>query len=251
MSRTASTGGGGARGWTAVELAVVLAVLGLLVWIGTSVGGDLGLARQRLDAQVHARAISEALRAFALREARLPCPAAGAPYRENCDIPAIAVGWVPYQTLGMEPPTAKFLARYAVYRHSDVDPARDADLTRRLERTGDAQTSAQYEDVGDLIEALQRAAASSPNWDAAYVTGDGADANQPVSCSGHFQAQTAFWVVLPLDDRDGDGDRFDDTHALTGSLCAAPRVPGPTFDDVVSFESPAALAGWLSDRTLR
>lgn len=238
------------QGWSFVELAIVLAIAGLLVWMWPSAGGNLGVARERAEATDHLRQVSEAMRAYALREARLPCPAAGAPYWEDCTASS-AVGVVPYRSLGLDPPASDLVARYAVYRQPNPDPGLDAELTRRLERTGDSPSSAYYQDVFDLIEALERAQAAGPDNARAYLTGDGAAPAEPADCMGYVHTNVAYWLISPLHDRDGDGVGFDAPHSIATSLCAAPLTTRPRFDDVVRFESPSSLAGWLMERAPR
>jgi prepilin-type N-terminal cleavage/methylation domain-containing protein len=239
------------RGFSLVEMAFALVVSGLLSWAAftsfETVSAQRDLERGRAEAQ-KAQSI---LRAFALRHGRLPCPDAGttATGYESLSAGTCAVGvqlgWFPYVSVGLEMPEPRHLARYAVFRASNVDPVRDADLAVAKERTRDDVGDSLYLDVTDLIAALANAASVPLSNARAHLTGDGGAAGA-VNCASNVVMAAAYWIVVPLQDKDNDGSRLDPPHGAA-SLCAASPSAPPNLnsDDVVVAESPAQLAGWL------
>ncbi|WP_158613467.1 type II secretion system protein [Luteimonas sp. 100069] len=235
----------GARGFTLVELAVVLAVLGVLALAMTSSFDSVAQARQHNAAQAHAESARLALRAFALRNRRLPCPDTttwGDVGREAgggaCG-PSVNVGWLPYEALGLEIPERGARLRYGVRRGASTD----------LVAPGRASVDVpDLEGTGGLVAALSRAATITTTSQPHYFTADPAGP----SCSGS-PVNPALVLVAPATNRDGAGGtfaNFDGIHAAfaagTGLCVAAPGQPTtPLFDDVVVAESPAALLGWL------
>lgn len=239
------------RGFTFLELALALVVVGLVSWSAFSAYDVFHDAQDRREAQDNARHVQGQLRAFALRHGRLPCPdtsAAGTGY-ENLSAGVCAtssqVGWFPYVSAGLAVPTDGYRARYAVYRLANATASLDADLAVARERNGDAPGQVQHQDVGDLIVALNTASGHSASSTRAYVTGDGGMAGA-IDCAANLSQLTAYWLVIPLQDRDGDADRLDAPNTLAGPCAGGPASPvSATNDDIVLAESPALLAGWL------
>lgn len=235
-----------AGGFTLVELAVVLGVLGVLALAMTSTFDAVAQSRQHNAAHAHAESARLALRAFALRNRRLPCPdtsASGDAGREagggTCAAGA-NVGWLPYEALGLDVPERSARLRYGVRRGGTTD----------LVAPGQASVDVpDLEGTGGLVAALSRAATTPTVGQPHYFVVDSAG---PV-CTGANPVTPAFVLVAPATDRDGGGGsfpNFDGIHAaFVGgtSLCvAAPGQPTtPDFDDVVVAESAAALLGWL------
>ena len=240
-------------GFSLIELAIVLAALALVSWSVSSAYDNTGPLRDRAIAAQTGEALREQVRAFALRNARLPCPDIAGLGAEDADANGVctnanASGWFPYQAVGLDLPAPKMRASYAVHRA----PAADADLAVRTERTGDAPSSPSYRDVRDLIVGLRNAAGQPSAAGDVRVTGD-AQASGDIDCQNNIRSMPAFFLVLPLSDRDGDGNRFDSVHSVPAPvlpLCAyAPGTPlTATYDDVVIAESTASLAGWLGAR---
>lgn len=239
------------RGFTFLELALALVVVGLVSWSAFSAYDVFHDAQDRREAQDNARHLQGQLRAFALRHGRLPCPdtsAAGTGY-ENLATGVCAagsqVGWFPYVSAGLAVPTDGYRARYAVYRLANATAALDADLAVARERNGDAPGQVHHQDVGDLIVALNTASGHTVAGTRAYVTGDGGMAGA-IDCAGNLSQLTAYWLVIPLQDRDGDADRLDAPNTLAGPCAGGPASPvSAANDDIVLAESPALLAGWL------
>ncbi len=132
--------GRAAAGFTLIELAVVLVLVGLLIVIAAMTIPRL-TERQRLDTTRDRTLddVAQALVEFAAANGRLPCADTSVPANglegsgavSSCGVaPADRVGRVPYRALGFSDPVldeAHLPVRYAVYRGSAAGSA-DADL---------------------------------------------------------------------------------------------------------------------------
>lgn len=228
------------QGFTLVEMSVVLVIAGLISWALTAGYAATFDQRDRDAARRHGEMLQTQIHIFALTHQRLPCPAANTSGYEdlsagNCQR---AVGYFPYVALGLDLPTAPLHAYYAVYRQANATPTADADLAVRKERTGDSPGDTHYQDVYDLIAALNNLAGRTPNNQYTYLVNG-------TTC-GSAASQPAYWLILPLEDRDGNGQRLDAPHSATSWCAVDPAVDmSPVRDDVVLAASPAALTGWL------
>ncbi len=234
-------------GWTLAELSVVVAVIGLLA--GAAVWSVTAGKRQQAGIidQSMALEIQSAVVAFAIHNARLPCPDVDGDGREgdaggSCPLSAQS-GWIPYESLGLTTPPPNQRGAYLVWR----DTGQNVDLTKRAERTGDAAQSDGYMDRYDLLAALRQGSQAGVSSVHPFMTGDGAsmgaeDCNAPA-------AAPAFALILPGADRDGDGSPFDGIHddQPSSMLCmaASSRPTSVTFDDRVVAMSFSALAGLI------
>ncbi len=246
------------RGWSVIEMSVVLAVIGLLAWSGLGTV-ETGMAqRDRDQAQQQAQAWRDRLRAYALNNRRLPCPDLTGQGWEGDASGACGTamaGWLPYRALGLDLPAQEFRAAYAVFRAPNAaQPEQDADLAVRRERTGDAAGVVGFQDVFDLVRALNRAteaAAAAPAGvlvGQPHVTGDAARTGV-ADCAALPRDNVAFRILVPLKDRSGSGSRFDGTHSRDALCTEAPGSPmRHDMDDVVVTEGFASLAGWLQSR---
>lgn len=239
------------RGFTFVEMAIVLVIVGLLSWASFSAYETVNDRQSRNKAQAMAQEMQSHLRTFVLRHGRLPCPDS-APSGSGLEGLTSGVcsagnqlGWFPYVSLGMVVPTEAHRARYAVFRAANVLAISDADLAVVRERTGDPVNHVNYQDVTDLMAALNNANGLALDPSRAYLTGDNAAAGA-IDCATNRVMNVAYWLVVPLEDRSGNNNRLDPPHAIN-SLCAfSPSAPiRADSDDVVLSESPAQLAGWL------
>lgn len=237
-------------GFSMVEVAVALVVAGLMSWAAFS-GYETVTAQQEIErGRAEADQLQSILRAFALRHGRLPCPDSDAvadgyenPPAGNC-VGGNQVGWFPYVSVGLPMPTDKFLARYSVYR----GPTEATDFALVGERTGDGPGDATFQDVTDLIAALNNVLsvpAAGVDATRTHLTGD-AGAAGAIDCATNRVMTVAYWMVVPLQDKSGDGDRFDAPHTPSSVCAASPSAPLRFgSDDVVVAESPVLLAGWL------
>ncbi len=237
------------RGFSLLEVSVVLVIAGLMSWAAFS-GYETVSAQQEIErSRAEAQQLQSVVRAFALRHGRLPCPdTAGNGYEsltaERCTA-GTQVGWFPYTSAGLAIPTERLRARYSVFRGADADVAKDADLAVSLERSGDTAGSDTFEDVTDLIVALNNASRLTFSASRTHLTGDGGVSGD-IDCGTNAFMAAAYWVVVPLQDRDNDGSRLDPPHAMNSVCAASPSAPLRRLsDDVVVAESLIQLAGWL------
>lgn len=237
---------GRVRGYTVLEMAVVLAVIGTLAATGAAAYARLNsLAQNNLSVAASTAMLSESVVAFAARNHRLPCPSTDGSGLEGgngvCD--TAATGLFPYLSVGLPLPSPGARAWYGVYRDAAVD------LARAQEHTGDAAGSLSFADRGDFIRALRLSALQAATTARPFVTGDGA-AGGAENCAGNVGANPAFVLVIPGDDSDGDGSAFDGIHqALAGgSRCfsAPTRAHDSGFDDTTHAISFYALMARLN-----
>ena len=223
------------------------------MWTVSGAYDNSQVLRDREQAFSQGEVLREAVRAFALTNARLPCPdttgtgwegdAAG-----TCNLTADA-GWLPYRSLGLDRPSNRFLAAYSVYRRADTDAARDADTVVRKERTGNSAGNTGYQDTRDLIVALGNASGDPASPARTRLTGnDGTEG--AVDCTSNIRSHPAFFIVIALGDAAGSASAFEVPNGA-GSNCA--WTPGKGLqqgrDDVVIAEPSRVLSGWLGART--
>ncbi|HET6396990.1 MAG TPA: type II secretion system protein [Pseudoxanthomonas sp.] len=244
-----------ARGFSLLEAAVVVGVLGLLAVAMTSAFDNVQQVRARKAAIADAESARNAVRAFALRNKRLPCPdnsiygdtgreAGGGSCPSGLDI-----GWLPYESVGLTVPVRSARLRYGVNRgaagQDPVDPVPAATDGQDLEG------------VGGFAAALAALAASPPSVGAPYYVAQSAT-SPSITCSGGDVINPAFIVVAPGEDRQVvDGELhpgFDAPNrgfATAADRCtAAPGRPADaSYDDVVVAEGAHTLLGWLNAST--
>ena len=238
------------HGMTFIELAVVLLVIAILSLSVSSAFISTNEAQSRNEALQHASQVQASIRAYALRNGRLPCPAIDKRGYESrvgqACMAGLQLGFVPYVALGLQMPSESVFARYAVFRIPNAtDPLLDIDLADARERTGDSAGEPLHMHVTDLIAALLRINSSAAVTTSPYLTGDG-DAAGVMDCVANRVSSVAYWLTLPMTDANSDGDRLDGPNTLTG-LCASYPSAKTTaqFDDLVISETPLQLAGWL------
>lgn len=240
-----------AAGVTLVELAVVISIVGLLSVTVSAGYTDYAQVRAAAGAKADAEAARQAVRAFVLRNKRLPCPdlsALGDAAREGAtgSCPAGAqVGWLPYESLGLMRPDRGARMRYAVSRTASVDLVAPAAAGSGVDLDGTAR-----------LRATLVAAARLPNGsDRPFLTGPGLP-GAPENCAA-VQSNPAFALIAPVSDRDNAGGAaagFDGVNfamaASNRNCIAAPSRPmDARYDDVVVAESASALLGWLATQT--
>jgi type II secretory pathway pseudopilin PulG len=239
------------RGITFIEVSIGLSIIGLLLFSASAALIATNDTQKRATAVNTASFVQSAVRVYAAKNNRLPCPAIDKNGYEARDISGVCsatvqqTGFVPYRSLGLELPNDALFALYAVYRQSNVDPKLDTDLALSLERTGDTAGDQSYMQSTDLIAALSLVGTTSPTGNRPFLTGDAAAAGA-VDCNGNRVNTAAYWILFPLTDANNDGDLLDEPHALNG-LCATHPQHATTnnFDDLVFADTPLQLAGWL------
>lgn len=236
-------------GFTLVELAVVLVVLAVMTVAMTSAFSNVNDVRLRDRGRADAEAARQALRAFVLRQKRLPCPdfTGNGDGREDAACNAGAdIGWLPYETVGLPLPPQAQRIRYAVHR-TRVDLVRPD--PRGTTSGHDIESDAAL--AAALIQLVD--AASTPSADAPFYAADDGVAGT-TACAGTPAANPAFVLVAPVTDRDGSGgvhpdfDGMNNAMAAGSSRCVAPpsRPSDHVSDDVVVAESATSLLGWLA-----
>ncbi len=237
------------HGFTFLEVSIVLVIVALLTASVSYALTSTMQGQSRRQAVEHARTVQASIRAYVLRNGRLPCPAIDASGYENragqvCP-PGLQVGFVPYVALGLQVPEQSLLGAYAVYRQPNSDPLLDTDLTEGRERTGDAPGDPNFTNANDLISALLQVGGGAVDPARPFITGD-ADAVGAMDCTANRISAVAYWVALPMLDADNNGNRFDGGNAINNLCASYPMAPvSPQFDDVVIAETPLELAGWL------
>jgi prepilin-type N-terminal cleavage/methylation domain-containing protein len=222
------------RGFSLLEVAVALVVIGLMASASSTYFG-LFRSSNQLAMDANLVSLSGSVITFAVTRNRLPCPdTAGTGYESLvggvCPL-ATAVGWLPYQSLGLSQPAPLARAIYGVYRN----PAANADL---------AATAS--------LATLSAAASQLPNTNSLYIylTGDGTTANGVENCVGNIATNPAFVILSPGEDRDGNGSTLDGIHSTlpaTGRCFAAPtRGVDSNFDDRTFAVSAFALMAKLN-----
>jgi type II secretory pathway pseudopilin PulG len=236
-----------ADGFSLLELAVVVCVLGVLGIAMTSAYASYAQDHDRGVAQADAELARQALRAFAARNQRLPCPdssGSGDNGREagggTCAASAQS-GWLPYLDLDLELPTRGRRIRYGVYRATGAD----------LVQPGDGSGVVDIDGQGAFRRALAAVAAATASTDHPFhgsVTSSGEPA-----CT-QADSNPAFVLVVPLQDQDGTAGAmpgFDGANRGFGdgtSLCTAPpdQPRDAHYDDVVATEGATTLLGWVA-----
>jgi len=230
------------RGYSLIEISVVLGVLGVLTFAVTSGLENIQQFRQHRAAVASAESARNALRAFALRNKRLPCPdnsSDGSRGREPSGSCPANAGWLPWETLDLPRPAASARLKYGVYTGPGanlVAPVPSASDGLDLERGG------------GFLAALRQAVSATPGTAAPYYVQGRAD-----TCSGVPLLNPAFVVIAPAADLGGRGTFFESSNATfgAGNRCTGSpaRRPDASNDDVVLAESSAALLGWVSGTT--
>ncbi|MDX8390442.1 MAG: type II secretion system protein [Mariprofundaceae bacterium] len=249
------------RGYSLVELSIVLVIIGMVTMLGVRLLPGVGTQEDRHQFDADVATVNEAVIGFSMVYGRLPCPDTTGDGLENC-APLNVGGTVPYATLSLPAPVkdaSRFKLRYAVYQNANaaitIDPALlqlsnrqplDTDISQVVQRyvpllpANDANGSAiivtPYNNMNglDLCFGLRKAAVSATN--TVFVHSDsGATLNvaYALASSGSFDA-------------DGDGNLFDGRNTLGMNLFDSPdRRISNFYDDRVYAMSSEVLLGRL------
>lgn len=231
------------QGFSLIELSVVVAVLGVMTFAVSAGFENVQGYRQHRQATADADSAHAAIRAFTLRNRRLPCPdssLSGHLQREPSGGCIQASGWLPYETLGLSPPRQSARMRYGIYLQGAINLANPAPR---------ASDGLDLDGVGGLLTSLAAAATRPPNTDSAYYQLSSSPGSPP-RCNGGALTNPAFVVVAPAGDLSGDGELFESVNRNFGNgdhcTSAPSRRADSTLDDVVVAESTNALLGWLT-----
>lgn len=254
------------RGFSLIELSIVLAILGLVSVTTFSVISSLNTVQSNKMAQHYLSQVEDALISFSKINHRLPCPDIDGDGYENCI--NLMTGAVPYHTIGMplntgvqDSDTGFQQIVYGVFvLPNAADFPLDADLTRLIERTDDDLGDQHYWDAGDFKRAIVNASKELVQKTQPYVTGDNVltglevcDSVVGVPNANVFE-NAAFLLASPgAMDLDGDGSAFDSVNVGlsqdgNGSLCfASPsRIGDANYDDIVVGVSLNELLGYIN-----
>ena len=223
------------RGFSALELTLVVLIVGALAAVASTVWVQASSSNQRLGLSAQAQDLKKRVQAFAMERDRLPCPdlegdgweslTAGGGVR--CAGVADALAWLPYNTLGLALPADDRRAAYAVRRslaeiNDDVEA--DPDTLR----------------PGFRLARALRAEAQLADDDASRLH---------TQAAGQVRINVAFVIILPGEDRDGSGNAFDAPHSQIPGNSRRAQSPqtraSADYDDVVVAESYVGLLGLI------
>lgn len=236
-------------GFTLIELAIVLVVIGIIISAVQSFYRDSIKTAEFVKLQAQLESINQALVTFAIQNKRLPCADTNGNGYEAAGTGTCGTGGmnqtgaVPYKTLGMnqmantQTQLSKRNIVYGVYRNANATALNDADLAVIKERTGDLAGSQYYENNFDLIKALTTAQNATTSNSFIYTTGVGANEN----CASFNNGNYAFILTSAgIEDSDNDGNVFDGVNKNLnlngmGSRCFSSSLKRKNnqYDDVV------------------
>ncbi|MBD3725479.1 MAG: type II secretion system protein [Moraxella osloensis] len=238
------------KGFSLIELAIALVVIGLISTVSVSVWQAASGTRQQLLAENALAKAKHSMVLFAQVNYRLPCPDINRDGHEDCAM-TNKVGTLPYYTLGLESvsKTADMAVGmqnifYGVYRQANTSPLNDADLAVLKDRTSDNPGDLNYQNAADFKRALSLALSQSAINSQVFVTGDGISTGLE-DCATNLVSNIAFVLAAPVVDINQDGNPFDGainsllTADNTGSLCfASPSKPmDANYDDLITTVS--------------
>lgn len=225
-------------GFSLIELAVVLVIIGLLVG-GGIVALEVGTERQRrAETERALEDVRAALYGFAMREGRLPCPDTDDPPTgsEDSDCSDAAQGVLPWSTLGLGRRDAwgdEYL--YAVDGDYARDPPTPGGTAFDFEARGALQVESSVS-VGDAVTLADDVAAVVVSFggQGRQVWADGLDCSEPEGFSDDEEANcdgNAEFVAADFRRADAAEGRFDDIvvwlpdAVLKARLVDAERLP--------------------------
>jgi prepilin-type N-terminal cleavage/methylation domain-containing protein len=233
----------GQRGFTMLELAIAMVVMGLLIVLGAYGPPWLNERLAQDNAGQRMEESAQALLAFARTHHRLPCADGNGNGVEGPGCPA--VGQLPYQTLLLAGPTldrAHLPVVYAVYRNAGT-PTLDADLARLIDRARKFDDPPDALNVYDFCRALDNALAAtrSANFASTSTRFDG-----PGGCAaGELDNQAFVLMGAGTEDEDGSGNRADEDNDTAPATCFSSPIRGRDhrYDDIVLSVGFADLIG--------
>ncbi len=231
-------------GFTALELAIVMVITGLILVIGSSTLPWINQERFQEETRGVMAEASNAILAFSLTNNRLPCPADPALSfgdvlfgAEDC---TRAIGAVPHEALLLSAHTADAFHRpivYAVYRNSGID----ADLAAVANLFDGLDEPASVVNEKDFCAALKNANSAAGTGFASTST-----SITTGGCLATTSINQAFVLSSAgLEDADGDTEPFDGYNIDAIASCFASPDQGRSalYDDLVSAVSFDAVLG--------
>lgn len=209
------------RGFSLIELAVVLVILGLVSLLLVRFLGTAASEQRETASRTLLTRADDALLAYAMINSRLPCPASDGTGVENCG--SGQIGLLPYKTLGLPDASARRI-RYGLLRRA-ASRREDADLGNRMDRYDPLQVISGSATGGelplgadatanglDLCWAIRNGATAAPATNYLHIT----RADAPAT----LQANIAYALALP---RSGEG--FSSHQASSAPVFDSPQRP--------------------------
>ncbi len=224
------------RGFTLLELAVVLATLGALIFAITYATQYVADERMQLAARKSLQLADRQLAQFAALNGRLPCPDIDRDGVEDCG--GGDKGFLPYRTLGVAGSgydAGGIPMRYGVYRRANGTETLDADLAVRADRFNPTNAHPNVPTAGAGIYDLDQE--GTLDFCTALINGAAAGA----STAHHYVRRTdgsnvnmAFSLALPgSGDRDNVNGPYDGLNGQSGPGFEAPDTQSSSsYDDM-------------------
>ena len=233
------------KGFSLIELAIVLAILGVLFLAVPSITPTIQkMFIAENDEQTLAKA-DDAIKGFLKANSRFPCPDSDDDGFENCAA-GVDAGLLPYKTLKLSSPVKNGFGQviaYSVYRNSSATASLDADLASLKNRFSpilpDGEVSINSNGL-DFCWALKNAIDDSSSNSYSYVGSSSNPINQ------------AYVLASPgASNANGIGSIFDGINQLNSKGFELPsKVIDSEYDDTVKSIGFAELAGDLQCSTL-
>lgn len=199
------------KGYTLVELSIVLVVIGLIGFISIKFMSQIGTQALNQKFKNDLERADAAIIGFVFSKSRLPCPDTSGNGFEDCAI-ANRQGSLPVKTLGIESSIQKKrggLIRYSVYRtlSSDTDLAQLADRYEPL--LPNSEVSGQSNGL-DFCKSLNTASSSTSDSNQVNISSLGINVAYAIADSGTIDANNDGSL---FDGTNGAGVRFEKPNA--------------------------------------
>lgn len=252
------------RAFSLVEMAVVLAIVGLLLAMGMYTLSAQSEQRAREETQRRLEDAREALLGFAVANGRLPCPASGtsagveALSGANCANPYD--GFLPAVTLGFQPVDADGFAldawnnriRYAVATQNVVSCAGTPTQPHFINKTNLKQNGMSCQpNTTDLIICKSSVASPAPTAGNCQGGGTNAVTNQGVLVAVIFSTGKNYALAATQAAATAAG-RFDEAENLDNDSVFISHTPNPegatggAYDDMMVWIPVGVLYGRLA-----
>lgn len=234
------------KGFSLVELSIVLAILGVLFLAVPSITPTIQKMFVAENDEITLLNAEGAIKGFLVANNRFPCPDSNADGFENCGLPLVHSGAIPYKTLKLSSPVKNGfgqLVAYSVYRNANATAALDADLASLKARFSPFLPNSEVSNVSnglDFCWALKNAITATDSNGFAYVGSNTTPYNQAyvLASPGGLNANNS-------------GSLFDGINQLNSVGFELPnKVIDSSYDDTVKSVGFAELAGELNCSTL-
>lgn len=223
------------RGYTLIELALAMVVLGVVVVMVWRFGVTANQRLVEIEAPPALFAADDALVGFAAAHHRLPCPDTSGDGQENCG--GSAVGRLPVVTLALARADLAGM-RYGVYRAANSDPQQDADLAASPAKDRFAPLIATGWPVAALVPSPLLGQINGIDFCAALRLGGANAANSGrlhiQDNSGAVIKNVAYALALPgTRGANNNGSLFDGGNTSANGFSSPARPIDVSYDDTV------------------